>query len=215
MITNAVTPSGISQAESLIRPYIRRTPVIEISGEEYGLVQSSLVFKLEMLQHGGSFKARGGFTNLLMRPIPSAGVVAASGGNHAVAVAYAAQKLGLAAKVFVPAVTSPAKLALLREYGAEISISGERYADALAASELWAAQTGALPVHAFDQPETLLGQGSAGLEFQRQAPNLDTLLIAVGGGGLMVSNLDAQLFVQRIQLLAAPRQRVRKCAPNA
>ncbi|MEZ0371646.1 MAG: serine/threonine dehydratase, partial [Candidatus Sericytochromatia bacterium] len=115
----------------------------------------------------------------------AAGVVAASGGNHGAAVAYAAQKLGLPARIYVPTVASAAKQARMREYGAELVVTGERYADALAASEAWAATSGALQVHAFDQPETLLGQGSLGLELEEQAPEIDTLLVAVGGGGLI------------------------------
>jgi threonine dehydratase len=159
----------------LIRPYVRRTPVLEAEG---------LAFKLELLQHSGSFKARGAFANLLSREVPAAGVVAASGGNHGAAVAYAAQKLGVPARIYVPAVSSKAKTRRIRDYGAELVIEGERYADALAASEKWAAQSGALQVHAYDQPGALLGQGSVGLELEAQA-ELDTLLVAVGGGGLI------------------------------
>lgn len=169
----------------LIRPYVRRTPVVEVDGADFGLGPVSLSFKLELLQHTGSFKARGAFMNLLRRTVPPAGVVAASGGNHGVAVAYAAMKLGVKAKVFVPGIASSAKMELIRSYGAELVVSGERYADALAESEAWAAQSGAMPVHAFDQAETLLGQGTVGLEFEEQCPQLDTLLIAVGGGGLI------------------------------
>jgi threonine dehydratase len=143
------------------------------------------VFKLELLQHSGSFKARGAFANLLTREVPKAGVVAASGGNHGAAVAYAAQKLGKPARIYVPKVSSPAKIERIRSYGADLVIEGDRYADALAASEQWAAQSGALQVHAYDQEGALLGQGTVGLEFEAQAPALDTLLVAVGGGGLI------------------------------
>jgi threonine dehydratase len=117
--------------------------------------------------------------------VPRAGVVAASGGNHGVAVAYAAMKLGVPAKIFIPRVASPAKVDQIRGYGAELVITGERYADALAASEEWISQAGALAVHAFDQPETILGQGTLGMELEAQAGRLDTLLVAVGGGGLI------------------------------
>jgi threonine dehydratase len=137
------------------------------------------------MQHAGSFKARGAFANLLMRKVPATGVVAASGGNHGAAVAYAAMKLGVRAKIFVPRVASPAKVERIRQYGADLAIIGERYADALAASEEWVRTSGALPVHAFDQAETLLGQGTLGLEFEQQASAIDTLLVAVGGGGLI------------------------------
>jgi threonine dehydratase len=141
--------------------------------------------KLELLQHTGSFKARGAFTNLMTRTVPPAGVVAASGGNHGVAVAYAAMKLGKRATIFLPSVSSPSKMHRIREYGAELVVTGDRYADALAASDEWAVKSGALRVHAFEQMETMLGQGTVGLEFEEQAPELDTLLIAVGGGGLI------------------------------
>jgi threonine dehydratase len=175
----------IAAAERLIRPHIRRTPVVEIDGADFGLGPAPIAFKLELLQHSGSFKARGAFANLLMRKVPKAGVAAASGGNHGAAVAYAAMRLGLPARIFVPAISSPAKIARIRDYGADLVVDGERYADALAASEAWVAQSGALPVHAFDQRETLLGQGTIGLELEEQLPKLDTLLVAVGGGGLI------------------------------
>ena len=169
----------------LIQPHIRRTPVIEVAGADFGLDLDRLTLKLELFQHAGSFKTRGAFANLLGRPIPAAGVVAASGGNHGAAVAYAAMKLGLPAKIFVPGVSSPAKVARIRAYGAALAIVGESYADALAASEEWAARSGALPVHAFDQDETLLGQATLGHEIEQQAGDIDTLLVAVGGGGLI------------------------------
>jgi threonine dehydratase len=175
----------ISSAYELITPHIRRTPVIEVAGADFGIAAETLVLKLELLQHAGSFKARGAFTNLLTRRVPRAGVVAASGGNHGAAVAFAAMKLDIRAKIFVPSVASPAKIQQITEYGAELVIAGERYADALAASEAWIDQSGAMPVHAFDQAETLLGQGTVGLELERQANPLTTLLVAVGGGGLI------------------------------
>ena len=168
-----------------ISPYLRRTPVIEAEAADWGLGRFTAIFKLELLQRAGSFKTRGAFANLLMRAVPAAGVVAASGGNHGVAVAYAAQHLGKPARIFVPSVASPAKIARIRECGAELSVGGDRYAEALAESERWAARTGALQVHAFDHAETLLGQGTLGLELEEQVANLDTLLVAVGGGGLL------------------------------
>ena len=180
-----VNRERIEAVERLIRPYIRRTPVIEIDGRDFDLDSGPIVLKLELLQHSGSFKVRGTFANLLMREVPKAGVVAASGGNHGVAVAYAARRLNVPAKIFLPSISSPAKIQRIGDYGADLVVGGERYADALAASEAWAAQSGALPIHAFDQNETLLGQGTLGLELQAQAPALDTLLVAVGGGGLI------------------------------
>jgi threonine dehydratase len=180
-----VERENITSTYQLIRPYVRRTPVIELQGSDFGLDGISLIFKLELLQHSGSFKARGAFANLLMRKVPAAGVVAASGGNHGAAVAFAAMKLKYPARIFVPEVASPAKLERIRGYGANLVVTGQRYADALAASEEWAAQSGALVIHAFEQVETLLGQGTVGLEFENQYPGLDTLLVAVGGGGLI------------------------------
>ncbi|MFL5106999.1 MAG: threonine/serine dehydratase [Xanthobacteraceae bacterium] len=180
-----IGPDDIAATEKLIRPHIRRTPVIEVDGADFGFPANPLSFKLELTQHAGSFKARGAFANLLMRQIPSAGVAAASGGNHGAAVAYAASKLGAPATIFVPSISSPAKIERIRGYGAELVIAGDRYADALAASETWVARSGALAIHAFDQIETLLGQGTLGLELEQQAPALDTLLVAVGGGGLI------------------------------
>lgn len=180
-----ITRAGIAAAERAIRPYLRHTPIIEADAADFGLAPRSLVFKLEELQHSGSFKARGAFANLLLRDVPATGVVAASGGNHGAAVAYAAQRLGVPATIFVPSITSPAKVERIRHYGAALVVGGERYADALTASETHAARTGAMPVHAFDQAETLLGQGTLGMELERDAPGADTLLIAVGGGGLI------------------------------
>jgi threonine dehydratase len=180
-----VDRGAIARTYALIRPYIRRTPIVEVDGADFGLDGITLVLKLELLQHSGSFKARGAFANLLMREVPAAGVVAASGGNHGAAVAYAAMRLGKPVRIFVPTVASPAKLELIRGYGADLVVTGDRYADALAASVAWAAQSGALPVHAYEQVETLLGQGTVGLEFEEQDAALDSILVAVGGGGLI------------------------------
>lgn len=181
----------ISAIEPVIRPHVRRTPVLE---------DGPLTFKLELLQHSGSFKARGAFANLLTRKVPPAGIVAASGGNHGAAVAYAAQVLGMAARIYVPTVSSKAKIQRIRDYGAELVVHGERYADALAASERWAEESGALQVHAYDQEGALLGQGTVGLELEAQAPALDTLLVAVGGGGLIGG--IAAWFEKRVRLIA-------------
>jgi threonine dehydratase len=182
---DAIGKDAIAAVERRIRSYIRRTPVIDVDGADFGLGNIRLSCKLELLQHAGSFKTRGAFANLLMRDLPEAGVAAASGGNHGAAVAYAAAKLGVPARIFVPSISSPAKIQRIREAGADLVIGGDRYADALAASEAWAAQSGALAIHAFDQRETLLGQGTIGLELEQQAADLDTLLVAVGGGGLI------------------------------
>jgi threonine dehydratase len=177
--------AGIAATEQLIRPYIRRTPVLEVAPGAFATDCGALSFKLEFLQHTGSFKARGAFANLMTQPVPAQGAVAASGGNHGAAVAYAAQVLSHPATIFVPTVASPAKLARIRSYGAELVITGERYADALAASEAHLRDVGGLAVHAYDAPETLLGQGTVGSELEAQLPELDTVLVAVGGGGLI------------------------------
>lgn len=183
--TGRVNRAAIARCEALIRPYIRRTPIIEIDGADIGIGSNRLCLKLELFQHAGVFKVRGAFNNLLTRTIPAAGVVAASGGNHGAAVAYAAMKLNVPAKIFVPTISSPAKLQRIREYGADLVVEGDRYADALAASEAWVKQSGALPLHAFDQDETMLGQGTVGMELQEQAPDIETVLVSVGGGGLI------------------------------
>lgn len=180
-----ISPENIAVMQQRIKPYVRRTPIIEIDGTDLRLSSTALTFKLESFQHTGSFKTRGAFASLLTHTLPQAGVVAASGGNHGAAVAFAAMKLGVPASIFVPTVASATKMDRIRSYGGNLVISGERYADALIASEHWARESGALPVHAYDQAETLLGQGTVGLEFEEQAPRLDTLLVAVGGGGLI------------------------------
>ena len=180
-----ISRSGIAEIHPVIRAHVRRTPVVGVAAEDFGLRGLPLTFKLEFMQHTGSFKARGAFTNLLKRPVPAAGVTAASGGNHGAAVAFAAQRLGHKARIFVPAISSPAKIALIRSCGADLVVGGERYDEALAGCDAHAAQTGAMKIHAFEQVETMLGQGTVGLELEDQAPGIDTLLVATGGGGLI------------------------------
>ncbi len=177
--------ASIEAVYRTIRPYIRETPTLRLDGRDLDAPPCLLTVKLEQHQYAGSFKTRGAFANLLTRDIPPAGVVAASGGNHGAAVAYAAMRLGIRAKIFVPAVASPPKIERIRACGADLEIVGAEYADALAASEEWAGRTGALPVHAFEQIETLLGQGTLGIELSSQAPDLETVMVAVGGGGLI------------------------------
>ena len=183
--TAAVTRERIAATERLIRARVRRTPVIRLDRADFGLPPGPLVLKLEQLQHSGSFKVRGGFANLMLRGLPAAGVVAASGGNHGAAIAYVAQVLGIPARIFVPTVSSPAKISRIRGYGAELVVTGETYAEALAAAQAWTATSGALPVHAFDQVETMLGAGSLAVELEQQAADVDTVLVGVGGGGLI------------------------------
>ena len=185
MASDFLSGVAIRAAAERLAPHVRRTPVIEIDGADFGIAAVRLVFKLEFLQHAGSFKTRGAFNNLLTRPIGPQGVVAASGGNHGAAVAFAAMKRSVPATIFVPSVASPAKMDQIRGYGARLEIAGERYNDALLASQRYVEDSGALPIHAFEQWETLQGQATVGLEFEEQAPRLDRLLVAVGGGGLV------------------------------
>ena len=202
-----ISRDRIAATERAIRPHVRRTPMVEADASEFGLAPGRLLFKLELLQHSGSFKARGAFANLLLREVPPAGVAAASGGNHGAAVAYAARRLGVPATIFVPAITSPAKTERIRGYGASLVVAGERYADALAASEAHVAATGAMQVHAYDQAETLLGQGTVGLELEADAPGIDTLLVAVGGGGLIggiAAWFDGRVKVVAVESDGAP-----------
>ena len=195
-----ISREQIQQTENVIRPYIRRTPIVEVDGADFGLDSIKIVFKLELFQHSGSFKARGAFTNILTREVPPVGVVAASGGNHGAAVAFAAMKLRKPATIFVPSVAAATKLDRIRSYGAELVITGDRYAESLEASEAWTAKSGALRIHAYEGDETLLGQGTLGLELEKQDPKLDSLLVAVGGGGLIGG--VAAWYQDRLKIIA-------------
>jgi threonine dehydratase len=198
------SPDEIASARRLIQPYLRITPVLAL---EPGVLGPPVVVKLELTQRGGSFKIRGAFANLLLRQVPAAGVVAASGGNHGVAVSYAARLLGVPATIFVPTISAPAKVAAIRALGADLHIGGDRYADALDASAEFAASSGALPVHAYDGRETILGQGSLGLELLEQVPDVDTVLVPVGGGGLIAgiaAAIGARVKVVGVEPEGAP-----------
>jgi len=199
-LDTSITPDRIAETERVIRPHVRHTPILHVDLADFGAESRPLALKLECLQHSGSFKARGAFANLLTQPVPASGVVAASGGNHGAAVAYAAMRLGVPATIFLPGMTSPAKAERVRSYGANLVVAGERYADALAGSEVFVAEHGALAVHAFDQPQTLLGQGSIGCEIDADLPDVDTLLVAVGGGGLIGG--IAAWFRGRVKVIA-------------
>src|SRR5687767_1701260 len=177
-----VNRAEIDRVHAVIAPHVRETPVVTAAAGDFGLAGSAIAFKLELMQHTGSFKPRGAFANLLTRDVPPAGVVAASGGNHGAAVAFAARKLGVKASIFVPSISPPAKMERIRSYGAELVVGEALYAESLAACEAHAARTGALKVHAYDQAETLLGQGTIGCELEWDAPEIDTLVVAVGGG---------------------------------
>jgi threonine dehydratase len=185
-IAGAPGRADILAMDRVIRPNIRRTPIVRVPIDVGGITTtSSLTLKLEQLQCSGSFKARGAFANLLTRDVPSSGVIAASGGNHGVAVAYAAAQLGVRAHIFIPTVAAAQKVDLIRRLGAELVIAGDRYSDALAAAEAFAADDEALPVHAFDQWETIAGQGTLAVELAQQAPDITTVLVPVGGAGLI------------------------------
>ena len=204
---DAVSRRGIAEVAREIRPYIRRTPVISLDRADFGLAAGELVLKLEQLQHSGSFKARGAFTNLLRREIPAAGVVAASGGNHGAAVAYAAGILGVPARIFVPEVSSAAKTSRIRSYGADLVVTGAAYSEALAASQDWITESGALPVHAYDQVETMLGAGTLGIELGQQGRSVTTVLAGVGGGGLLAgisAAYDGQVRIVGVEPEGAP-----------
>lgn len=183
-MTLPVSPDTIRAAYGRIRPHVRRTPTLDLAPGAFGL-SHGLNLKLELLQHAGSFKPRGAFNTLVGAALPAAGVAAASGGNHGAAVAYAARALGVPARIFVPAISSPAKVAKIREFGAEVVVEGERYNDALLLCEAHQQASGAYGVHAFDAWPTIEGQGTTALEWEAQADGLDTVLIAVGGGGLI------------------------------
>jgi threonine dehydratase len=179
-----ISPSDIEAAHRRIAPHVRRTPAWTLPEGAFGH-DGAVSLKLEFLQHAGSFKSRGAFNTLLSQAIPEAGVAAASGGNHGAAVAYAARRLGVPARIFVPEISSPAKVAVIRSHGAEVVIGGARYADAQDACDRYVAETGALRVHPFAAQSTIAGQGTVGLEWEADAPPLDTVLVAVGGGGLI------------------------------
>ena len=176
----------ISAAAARIAPYIQTTPVMQVQG--FGL-PFPVELKLEQLQHTGSFKARGAFNTLLSGPVPKAGLVAASGGNHGAAVAYAAQRLGHRAHIFVPDMAGPAKIALIERTGAQLTVVKGEYANAAEAAAEYEATSGAMQIHAYDAPATVAGQGSCMAEWEAQGLMADTVLIAVGGGGLIAGAL--------------------------
>jgi len=175
---------AIAAAAARIRGFVRHTPLLRLAGAELDL-GCPVTLKLELLQHTGSFKPRGAFNRLLSATLPSAGVIAASGGNHGAAVAFAARALGVPAEIFVPALTPPMKVARIAGYGARVEQTGATYAEALAASRDRQSATGALEVHAYDHADVLAGQGTVGREFEQDAPDLTHVLVATGGGGLI------------------------------
>jgi threonine dehydratase len=180
-----VTREEVSAAHDRIRPYVRRTPVLPLDAGSLIEGDAEIILKLELLQHTGSFKARGAFSKLLASTVPEAGVIAASGGNFGRAVAYAAHTLGHPAEIFVPETSPAAKVDGIRHLGALVRVVPGYYAEAAAAMERRAAESGALLMHPFDQPEVVAGQGTVGIELTEQIPGMDTVLVAIGGGGLI------------------------------
>jgi threonine dehydratase len=197
-----VTPGDIRAASDRIGSHVRRTPLLDIPSPIAGAPPLSL--KLEALQHSGSFKARGAFHNLLTRPAPAAGCATASGGNHGAAVAYAAQRLGVRATVFVPEISTPAKVARIRACGADIHIGGATYAEAQERCDAFVAANGALKIHPYDAEATIAGAGTVALEWEEDLDQLgqrklDTVLVAVGGGGLIAG--VAAWFTDRVKVV--------------
>lgn len=172
----------IEAAHERIAPHIRATPVMHLGGFGLGF---PVELKLEQMQHTGSFKVRGAFNTLLSGPVPEAGLVAASGGNHGAAVAYAAHALGHRARIYVPDMAGASKIALIRRLGADLVVVAGSYAQALGAALDYEAETGAMQVHAYDAPTVVAGQGTLFREWEMQGLKADTLLVAVGGGGLI------------------------------
>lgn len=181
---NVIAVADIEAAAGRIAGHVRVTPVLRPGAGAFGL-DLDLVLKLELLQHTGSFKPRGAFNRILANEVPPAGVIAASGGNHAAAVAHAATELGIPAEIHVPEAAPAIKLERLARYPVDVRRTGALYDDAQAACDLRAAETGALVCHPYDLPEVLAGQGTVGRELEGQAPEVDTVLVAVGGGGLI------------------------------
>ncbi|HET8892246.1 MAG TPA: threonine/serine dehydratase [Candidatus Angelobacter sp.] len=199
-----ISRTEIQDAGRRIAMHVRRTPVVALEEKAFG-IDARIFFKLECLQHTGSFKPRGAFNCILTSQIGKAGVIAASGGNHGAAVAYAAQHLGHRAEIFVPTITPTNKVDRLRQYGAEIKITGNDYSEALAASQERAAQTGAAAIHAYDDARVLAGQGTLGMEFEEQVRGLDSVLIAVGGGGLIGG--VAAWYQERVRVIGIEPER--------
>jgi threonine dehydratase len=200
-----VDRAAVEAAAERIGPFVRRTPTIDVEAEAFGV---PLTLKLELLQHTGSFKPRGAFNRVLSAPsVPEVGLIAASGGNHGLAVAHVATRLGLRAEIFVPETSPAIKVDRLRSFGdhVQVVVGGALYADAHEASERRAAESGALVVHPYDQPEVVAGQGTMSRELEAQAPDVDTVLIAVGGGGLVAG--AACWFERRVRVVAVEPER--------
>jgi threonine dehydratase len=196
------TYDEVRAAADVIAPWVRRTPVVDVDVEG-----RRVALKLELLQHAGSFKVRGAFTSVLTAPEPPRTLVAASGGNHGLAVAHVGQALGIPVRIFVPESAPAVKVLAIRERMAEVNLAGVTYAEALAASREAGEEPGALVLHAYDAPGTVAGQGTVGLEVAEQVPDVDTVLVAVGGGGLVSGvtlGLDGRARVVAVEPEACP-----------
>ena len=187
----AVSPEAVAAAAARLKGHVRETPLVGLAANELQEGQPAIVVKLESLQVTGAFKARGALNSLLLADIPDVGVCAASGGNHGQAVAWAARKLGVPATIYVPTTCPEIKLRRLAEYGANVNVVGDIYEESLVAAKAFVAEHGAHLVHSYDHPDTVAGVGTAIAEFSRQAPDLDTIVIAVGGGGLLAGAVAA------------------------
>lgn len=194
-----ITPADIEVAHARIANHVRRTPMLSLEAAALG-IDAPVGLKLEHLQHTGSFKIRGAFNALMQADVPPAGVAAASGGNHGAAVAHVARALGHPARIFLPTLASDVKIRRIRDLGAEVEVVGDVFTETLAALDRWKEASGAITVHPYDQAETLAGQGTLGREIEQQAPDLDTLLISVGGGGLIAG--IAAWYGDRIRIVA-------------
>lgn len=200
-----VTRADVEAAAERVRDRVRVTPVLSVEGAAFG-VGPTVALKLELFQHTGSFKPRGAFNRVLSSDVPPTGLVAASGGNHGLAVAHVARALDMPAAIFVPASAAPVKVDKLRSYGVDVVVGGDYYADAYAASARYATETGALVVHAYDGLETVAGQGLVGRELDRQMPYLDTVIVAVGGAGLIGG--IAAWYADTVRLVAVEPERI-------
>lgn len=189
------------------RPFLRQTPVLKVSGISIGIGCAEVWFKLEHLQVGGSFKARGMLNRMLASDIPSSGVIIASGGNAAIACAQASIMLGIPCEVFIPETSSPAKRKELARLGAEVIVGGATYPEALHACLERQRRTGALLVHAYDQFDVVAGAGTIALEIEDQAGLPDSILTSVGGGGLiagLAAGFEARANVVALEPELAP-----------
>jgi len=195
----------IEAAAKRVGPRVRRTPVVEL---EPGLFATAgrVSLKLELLQHSGSFKPRGAFNRVLSSDSPGVDLIAASGGNHGLAVAYVARELGVPAEVFVPTLSSPVKIARLHGYGATVTVGGNFYSDAYDACLRRVAESDALLVHAYDGFDTIAGQGTLARELNEQLPGIDTVLVAVGGGGLIGG--IAAWYAGQVKVVAVEPERI-------